>query len=295
MNTLIIGGTGTVGSQVVSRLIQRNENVSVLTSDSSKIDLLPQGAVGVVGNLEDKASIANALKGVERVFFVTPFSTEETRLGLNVVSVAKEAGVKKIVYMSVHRLEDIPDAPHFTSKIPVENAIKESGIAYTILRPNNFYQNDLWFKQPIMDYGIYPQPIGMKGLHRVDVRDIADAAVNALLSSTFDGKTMNIVGPDLLMANSTAALFSKYLGKEVVYGGDDLVKWAEQAKQMLPEWLVDDFAIMYRHFQNQGLIATPEHLAETEKILGHKPRTFEAFAAETAHAWKHTVPAGALK
>jgi uncharacterized protein YbjT (DUF2867 family) len=292
MKILVIGGTGTVGSQVVANLLKRKADVRVMTSSAEKVRTLPAGTEGVVGNLKDKDSLGNVFKGVERAFLLTPISQTETEEGLNAVQAAKSAGIKRIVYMSIHQLEDIPDAPHFAGKIPIEKAIKESGIPYTIIRPNNFYQNDHWFKQPIMQYGIYPQPIGNVGVHRVDVRDIAEAAVNALLNDGHTSKTYSLVGSDLITGDSGAKTFGKYLGKEVVYAGDDLDKWAEQAKAMMPEWIVNDFRVMCKYFQTKGFMATLEHQAETERILGRKPTSFETFVNETTTAWKQEAKAG---
>jgi uncharacterized protein YbjT (DUF2867 family) len=292
MKILVICGTGTVGSQVVANLLKRNADVRVMTSSPEKVRTLPAGTEGVVGNLKDKDSLGNVFKGVERAFLLTPISQTETEEGLNAVQAAKSAGVKRIVFMSVYRLEDIPDAPHFAGKVPIEKAVKESGIPYTIIRPNSFYQNDYWLKDPIMQYGIYPQPIGNVGVHRVDVRDIAEAAVNALLNDGHTAKTYSLVGPDLMTGESGAKTFGKYLEKEIVYAGDDLDKWAEQAKMMLPEWMVNDFRVMLMHFQTKGFIATPEHHAETERILGRKPRSFETFANEASTAWKQEAKAG---
>ncbi len=292
MKILVVGGTGSVGGEVVKELLSREAEVRVMTSSPDKLPKLSSDVEGIVANVHDKDSLKDAVDNVDGVFFVTPFSQDEDRDGINVVEAAKVAGVKRIVYVSVHRLEDIPEAPHFARKIPVENAIKDSGIAYTLLRPNNFYQNDVWLKTPIMDYGIYPQPIGNKGLHRVDVRDIALAGANALLQHEFTGKTFSLVGPDLMTGESTAKIYAKYLGKEVVYAGDDLAKWSAQMKGMFPEWLIEDFVLMYRNFQKNGLIATPEHHAETERILGRKPISFDTFAKEIVARWKNETTAG---
>jgi len=84
------------------------------------------------------------------------------------------ATVKRVVYLSVHHADKAAWLPHFGSKIGVEEALKVSGIPFTILRPNNFYQNDYWFKDVLLQYGVYPQPLGSTGVSRVDVRDIAD-------------------------------------------------------------------------------------------------------------------------
>ena len=90
------------------------------------------------------------------------------------------SGVKKIVFLSVHRVDEAPHLPHFGAKLPIETAIEASGIPFTILRPNNFYQNDYWYKDAMLGHGVYPQPFGDVGLSRVDVRDIAEVAALAL-------------------------------------------------------------------------------------------------------------------
>jgi uncharacterized protein YbjT (DUF2867 family) len=293
MKILVIGGTGTVGSQVVTDLLNRKANVRVLTTSAEKVRTLPAGAEGIVGNTMDMTSLANAFKGVDRVFLLTPVSQTETQEGLNAVQAAKAAGVKRIVYMSIFRTEDIPDAPHFSGKIPIEKAVKESGIPFTIIRPNHFFQNDTYTKEPIIQYGLYPQPIGNVGVHRVDVRDIAEAVVNALLRDGFTGKTYSLVGPERETGETTAKTYGKYLGREVIYAGDDLNKWAEQAKTMLPEWVVGVYKIMFQHFQTKGLIATSEQIKEAEQILGRKPRSLDSFVSEVTKAWKQEKIASA--
>ncbi|MDH4069222.1 MAG: NmrA family NAD(P)-binding protein [Ignavibacteria bacterium] len=292
MKTLVIGGTGTVGSQVVANLVAKKAKVRVMTSSADKVNAMPGGAEGVVGNLTDKGSLAGAFNGIERACVITALSENETEQGLNAVAAAKGAGVRRFVYMSIHRLEDIPEAPHFASKVPIEKAIRESGMAYTIIRPNNFYQNDYWFQQPILEYGVYAQPIGNKGVSRVDVRDIGEALTNALLDDGHEGKTYNLVGPGVCTADKTAQLYGKALGKDVVYAGDDLEQWGAAAVKMMPQWLVDDLKLMYRSFQTKGFEAKPGHLEETVNILGKNPRSFNAFVDEVTSQWKSAKKGG---
>ena len=122
--------------------------------------------------------------------------------------------------------------PHFKSKVPVEEAIRSSGLDNTILRPNNFYQNDLWFREAITRYGVYPQPVGSRGMSRVDVRDIAEVAVAALTLEGHAGREYGIHGPDALTGEGTAEAWGRHLGREVRYGGDDLDAWEAQAQQI---------------------------------------------------------------
>jgi len=171
----------------------------------------------------------------------------------------------------------------------VEKAIKESGIAYTILRPNNFFQNDLWLKSAIMQYSVYPQPIGGKGVNRVDVRDIADCAVNALMQSGHEGQTYEVHGPDTLTGEGIAGIYSKHLGREVRYSGNDLDVWGEKVKNMMPEFMIPEMRIMYEFFQDNGMVATKDDLEKMQKLLGKKPRTFDEFVKEITVEWRSKV------
>ena len=286
MPILVTGGTGTVGSEVVRQLAARGEDLRVLVRSEERSKGLPVGARGVVGDLDNRQSLDRAMQGVDKLFLLTPLSQTERQEGINAVDAAKAAGIRHIVYMSVQNVEKCPEAPHFKSKIDIQAAIEKSGIPYTYIMPNNFYQNDVWFKQVMLDHGIYPQPFGDTGLSRVDTRDIAEAVVNALTQPGHTGKRYALVGPDVLTASQTASIWGRALNKEIAYGGDDLDAWEKQAKQGLPGWMVDDFKIMYAFFQRKGLAATKDDLAQTRQILGREPRTFEAFARDNGRAWK---------
>lgn len=286
MSILVTGGTGTVGSNVVRNLIARGRTPRVMTRSPEKAAQVPTGAVGVVGDMARPETLGPALAGVERVVLITALSEREEQEGLAAVTAAAAARVKRIVYMSVHDVHKVPEAPHFASKTAIQAAIERSGFEWTLVMPNNFYQNDYWFRQPITQYGVYPQPIGGRGCHRVDTRDIADAITTAIVDDGHAGERYPLVGPDLWTGEATAAAWAKHLGRPVAYGGDDLDAWAAQASQMLPAWLVADLKIMYGAFQKVGLPATDADLAQQEKILRKAPRRFDHFAAETAAAWR---------
>ncbi len=286
MKILVIGGTGTVGSQVVRELLARKVVVQVLTRNEDKAKSLPAGAEGIIGDLLDPRSVHSVFKGADGVFMLLAVSTTETHEGLMAVNGMRMAGVKKIVYMSVHNLEQALHLPHIGSKFPIETVVKASGIPYTILRPNNFFQNDYWYKDAILKYGIYPQPIGDIGVSRVDVRDIAEAAAIAFTTPGHEGQTYNLVGPQAHTGKSTAEVWSRALGKPIAYGGNDLDTWEQQSLQFLPAWMVFDFRLMYKFFQDKGFKAAPADIDRQRNLLGHAPRIFEDFATETARIWK---------
>jgi uncharacterized protein YbjT (DUF2867 family) len=289
MKTLVIGGTGTVGSMVVAGLLKHGTAVRVMSHSPDKLKKLPAGVEGVRADLDDVDSLPAAFDKIDSVFLLCIARPGETEEGLNAVSAAKAAGVKKIVYMSLFMPKGSEEIPFFRSKLPIEKAVRESGIAYTILRPNNFFQNDLWLKDAIMQYGVYPMPLGNTGVNRVDVRDIADCAVNALTKSGYEGRTYEVIGPDTLTGETIAGTYTKYVGREIRYSGDDLDAWAEKAKAMMPESVVADMRIMFRYFQDHGMIASKDDLDKMQTLLGKKPRTFDAFVKEIISAWRSTI------
>ena len=287
MSYLIIGGTGTVGKDVVAGLLQHTDSpVRVLTRSEKHAEKLPDGATAVIGDLEDPSTYEKIFAGTDRLFLLNPVSMTELHQGLAAVNEANRSGVQHVVYLSVHDAETIPSAPHIASKVAVEHALKESGLPYTILRPNNFYQNDYWYEDAIRTQGIYPQPIGTRGLSRVDTRDVAQAAVNAFTQSGHENKTYALVGPDILTGPDCAEIYADLLGRDVQYAGDDLDAWQAQARSMLPEWMAYDFRLMYAAFQEKGLIATDAQQKETRAILGTQPRSFRRFAEEIVEQWQ---------
>ena len=134
MKTLVIGGTGMVGSMVVAGLLKQGVNVRVMSHSPDKLKKLPTGVEGYRADLDDIDTLPAAFDNIDSVFLLNTVGPNETEEGLAAVSAAKAAKVRKIVYMSVSMPKGSEKIPHFRSKLPVEKAVKESKIAYTILR-----------------------------------------------------------------------------------------------------------------------------------------------------------------
>lgn len=280
---VVIGGTGTVGSQTVLELLRRGAAVRVMTRSASRIASLPKGVEGVTGSMLQPETLPAVFSGAEQLFLITPLDRDETAQGIDAVDAAVAAGIQRIVYLSVHQADKALTIPHFVSKLPIEGVIRASGVEYTILRPSNFYQNDLGVLDAIRA-GFYPLPWGNVGMHRVDVRDIAEAAAIALTQAGHSGKTYSVVGPRAWTGDEIAAMLTRHLGKPVHYAGDDLQAWAAQLRAFMPGWKVRDLEIMCQHFIAHGLLATQAEIDEITSVLGHAPRSYEAFVEEVLPA-----------
>jgi uncharacterized protein YbjT (DUF2867 family) len=287
MTILVTGGTGTVGSHVVAQLAAAGHDTRVLTRSPDKAAaLLPGGVTGAVGALSDPSTLPRAFDGVDRLFLLTPLAQDEVEQGLAGVEAAKAAGVERIVFMSVHQASEAPRVPHFASKVEIARGLEESGIAFTVLEPNSFFQNDVRFRQPLLELGVYPNPLGSVGLNRVDVRDIATAAVKALTEDGHAGEHYPVVGPEVSTGESSAQAWSAALGSGVIYAGDDLDRWAQSASAIMPGWLVADLKIMFEVFQERGLLASDDDFVRQRRLLGRDPIPFGRFATEVAGMWK---------
>jgi len=203
--------------------------------------------------------------------------------------VAREAGIERIVYLSVIHADLYTDVPHFTGKHTVERMIETLDMPVTILRPAYFMQNDTQIQPVIESYGVFPMPIGSKGVAMVDARDIADVAVAELLrrdraAQPLPRLTLEVAGPDLLTGESAAAVWGKALGRQIQYAGNDLKAFEAQLAQNAPGWLAYDLRLMANRIQQLGQIPADGAVQKLEKLLGRPLRTYEAFVAERVKA-----------
>ncbi len=180
MTILVTGATGNVGRQVVEQLVKRGASVRVLVRDSAKAEF-PAGVSVVQSDLLDVDSLRKAFSGVSTLFLLNAVVPDEFTQALIALNVAREAGVERLVYLSVIHSDRYLNVPHFAGKFGVERMIEAMGFNATILRPAYFMQNELTIKDVVLGHGVYPMPIGSKGLAMVDARDIGEVAAIELV------------------------------------------------------------------------------------------------------------------
>lgn len=285
MRIVVTGGTGNVGKRLVRELAESGNDVGVMTRNPAGKPPLPENAQYVEGDFEDRSSVVRAMTGATAVYLVTPLHPDEAQLGRDAVWAAVDARVDRVVFQSVHNVEGGGHIPHFRSKIEIAEELARTGLEWTIVAPNSFYQNDLNFRPMLTGPGIYPQPIGPVGVSHVDCHDIALIAMRCLLGSGHAGETYPVVGPEPHTGEENAAIWSEALGRPIEYIGDDLETWAEQMSQAMPEWLVEDLVIMFEHFIEHGLVATAQEVETCRKFLGRQPRSYESWVNEVAKTW----------
>jgi uncharacterized protein YbjT (DUF2867 family) len=283
---LLVGGTGMIGSRVASVLAKRGIAVRVLSRSAQKIAALDIPAVGILGDLNEPETLRAAFSDVDAVLIVTAHAITETGQGLGAVHAAIAAKVQRIVFISAAMPAGATRVPHIASKLPIEHALITARIEATILRPTHFFQNDLACEEAIAIGGVYPLPLGAKGVQRIDVADVADAAANALTRSGHAGRIYTLGAPESLTGNSIASTYSDLLDREVCYGGDDPTLWENSVGSRMPRWQKYDHRILFRYLQEHGVQMSARELLDAERVIGHEPRAFDEFAEEASRKWQ---------
>lgn len=286
MKILVTGGTGNVGGAVVSELLKRGAEVRVLSRKQPEAGKLPAGVEVAIGDLLDPVAVEKAMQGVDKLFLLNAVVTDELTQALIAYGIAKKVGLKHVTYLSVFKVDQFRDVPHFASKLAIENALREFGVPYTILRPAYYIQNDINLKDALLGAGVYPMPIGIAGIAAADVRDIAEAAAISLSEEGHDGQTYDIVSPTMISGPGNAALWSKLLGKEIKYTGHNFDQWEQMMRSRMPGWSAFDLRMMFQGYFDRGFASTETEVARLTKLLGHAPRNYEDFAVKTASMWK---------
>jgi len=258
MTILVTGATGRVGRQVVQQLVKRGADVRVLVRDTSKASF-PAGVEVVQGDLLDIDALRAAFTGVNTLFLLNAVAGDEFTQALIALNIAREQGVERVVYLSVIHSDRFVNVPHFAVKSGAERMIERMGFSATILRPSYFIDNEHMIKDVILNHGVYPMPIGSKGVAMVDVRDIAEvAAIELIRRAQAPGKlpieTINLVGPDTLTGSDVAAIWSDVLGRPVAYGGDDPTGFEQNLATFLPKWMAYEMRLMAERYVSDGMI-----------------------------------------
>jgi uncharacterized protein YbjT (DUF2867 family) len=293
---LVTGATGTLGSEVVKQLSAKGkEDVNVKAAARSANDNTFESLnrVQVVQlDYNTQSTLTSALKGVDKLFLLTPFQSNMVNLTSNLVREAKSAGVKYIVKQSVMGADAEPGITPGRLHRQAEKIIEESGIQFTFLRPNFFMQNFVTFySHSIKTQGAFYLPAGDGKVSFVDVRDIAAVAVQTLITTTNDGggdkhkgKAYDITGGEALSYGQAADILSKEVGKKVNYvniSDEDARKGMKDIGT--DDWTINSMIELFGIIRN-GYASTISPVVE--QVTGNKPISFSQFAKDYAEAFR---------
>src|SRR5687768_8459429 len=212
---LVTGATGTTGMEVLKALKARGAAAHALVRDETKAHHLRDlGFEPVTGDLGDPRTLGPALDQVERAYLVSPMGPMQAEFEQAFLETAKEAGVKHIVKLSV--IGASPEAPlrFARTHAKVEQALRDSGMTWTLLRPTSFMQNTLSWGARVLD-GTFYSPVPDAAFSIVDARDVAEVAAAALTDEGHEGKAYGLSGPEAVSYRDQAKRVFAAAGREV--------------------------------------------------------------------------------
>ncbi|MGE3618023.1 MAG: NmrA/HSCARG family protein [Gemmatimonadales bacterium] len=274
---LVTGATGQQGGATARELLAAGHQVRAMTrhpASAAARALAAHGAEVVQGDLNDQASLAQALTGAWGVFAVqntweAGVEQEEIQ-GKRIVTAAREAGVHHFVYASVGSAHRATGIPHFDNKARVEATVRSLGFpSYTILRPVFFMENltSPWFK-PSIDAGTLA--VGMSPAVPLQMIAVADIGKYGRVAferhEQLNGRALDIAGDSLTMP-AAAAIISRAAGRPVTHFQvplEEVRKYSE------------DFALMLEWFD---LVGYDADIAGNAATFGIAPTRFAEWAA----------------
>ena len=283
---LVTGATGTVSSALLGALKGTPSlRLRALVRDPAKAEGLKKDGVEIAnGDLEEPDTLAEAFDGVDILWLLTPASALEPSMGSNAVLAAKRAKVKHIVRNSAIKAGH--DAPNRNGRLHalVEEAVKASGIPWTILRPHYYMQNLLSSASSVASDSALYMNMGKGRVGTIDGRDVGVFAAKVIEHpDRHVGKIYNPTGPESIDMAAAAETLSRVLGKQVNYVA--LPQDAAQQAMLglgLSRWFIGNVVDYGRVYSDGwGDFTT----SDFKDITGQEARTFKQFATDFAPAF----------
>ena len=281
--TLVTGASGQIGGALVEELVRRGAQTrAMVRTEERATGLAARGVDAVVADFERPESLPEALDGVDRVFLMSRDGPKQPMMEGALIEAATRAGVERIVKLSASGAG--PDNPVALMRrhAQAERTLEDSGLEYTVLRPQLYMQNFLRFGPSIVADGRFTAPMGDRRFALVDVRDVARVAAAALIEETHTGATYIVSGPEALSYGEAAETIGAAIGKEVAYEAAEPQAFRENllAERGLPRWRADDLAFIASAYgEGEGELVTDV----VHRVGGSKPRTFAEFVKDHAN------------
>ena len=279
---LVTGAAGNIGAEIVKRLQARKADFAVMTHASGGA---PAGAGETQGDFLDPASLRRAFEGVDTLFLLFPLVPEMPRMAANAVAAAKAAGVRHIVRSSGAGADAASPAAIAKVHGEIDALIRNSGIPFTLLLPTSFMQNLVNFYGAAIRDGALYAPRGDGATAVIDVRDIADVAVEVLTHpAAHAGQSYTLTGPENLTDAQMVSAIARQIGRDVRYVDVPETAAVDSLTRMGSPPQVIEWLMSLNHVIKQGWAAGVSPVVET--ITGRPPRNLADFVRENAAAWK---------
>jgi len=235
MNILVVGALGDVGSAVTKKAAERGHRVKAFDVSKANIAKLGPAQDKVAffeGDIMDRASLAPAMEGVNAAITTIRLTPDQMKKGRgykevelegirNVVALAQEKGVSKLVHISVDGVGPGCVSDMYQAKFQAEEAIRNSGIDFTIFRSSGLFKDfDFFFIPNVLKMGQADTwPFGPLDIHLCPLShlDLAQCMVSAVDNAKTSRKTLPIGGPDCITQGELLSMIAKEAGIKATY------------------------------------------------------------------------------
>ena len=280
IDVLVTGGTGSIASQALRNLLAKKDlRVRAMIPDLRKAKWVADAGGEVIeGDLDHGDVVRRALDGVSTLALITPATERAGEQCARIVSLSKQAGVRKVVRLSAIKASESGPTESTRQHGVVERLIRESGMSFVFLRPNYLMQNLLNSLRMIVSQGRFYAGVGDARIGLIDARDVGDSMAAAALSDAFDGSFFELSGPKSITLSTVAAVIGSALGRKVEY----VAVAPEAVRDALgccdqDDWTTQE-VVAYSKAYAKGL---GDFVTNSVELLNHRPpRYIEHFARE---------------
>ncbi|AOP35378.1 nucleoside-diphosphate sugar epimerase [Leptospira tipperaryensis] len=281
MKIFVYAATGLVSGLVVDGLLAKGHEVYAAARNPESGKKAPNLHWVKADALQPNLGL-EVLDQVDRAFFLSPTGFTDQFGVLNPwIEKAKSKKLQKIVLMTAIGVEHSPEDMPLRK---LEITLKNSGIAYNIIRPNWFMQNfqTFWISGILKDKKIY-FPAGDAKASFIDVRDIASSAVSLLLNDSSNGKEFMLTGKESITHDEAAQKLSKATGLNITF--KDITS-EEFKKNLLSAGVSEDYSnvlVYIAGLLKEGHVAAISN--DVKEITGKDPISFDQYANDNKKVW----------
>ena len=282
--TAIFGATGKTGQLITQKIIEKDgsDSAVIVVRDKSKAQEVFGDEVEIrIFEFQDSGTWNGLFKEIDFAYLIAPYQGENAEFQfMQLLQLAKESGVKKVILLSGRTTGDIKDS-HLNS---IEHLVAESGIRYNILRAGWFMQNFVhWYAEMIRDEDAIFLPAADGQTAFVDLKDIADVVYRLFHSRKWDNSLVSITSEESLSHHDVAEIFSQVLERDISYmplPGDEFIHAMSNRNwdKKFSEKLVYLYSFVIKGKEKK---TSPTY----RKIMGKTPGTFKEFVKRYKHVW----------
>jgi len=274
-----LGATGLTGLEVVRLLSKAGFLVRATYNATSDLQTLSSHAVShpMQADFNDRDTLMQAMQGISKVIAITPVSEHAEQWHESILECAKESGVNHLIRLSQIGAHKDCMSPIGHAHYAADEALKESGIAYTIVKPASYYQNLFWSSLTIIRANVFALPLGEASITMVDSRDVSRVLAHTTVDEGHEGNEYVITGPRPMTMHMVARRLGRTIGKDIRYRPIPITG-SERAflDAGIPPWQATATVQMFAEYGNGQYNYTTDHF---NAVTNKQPTKFEEFAA----------------